>query len=329
MMHAGLTTVDPGLPSDPRRFPVAVEHVNADTTERFLWHFGNELESARARVAVWYWELAALRPDWVRNTRHYDEIWVASSFGRRAVSAVTNVPVAVVPPPVALPEGNGDGDPGRFGIASDAFVFLYVFDYSSYVDRKNPACLVDAFIAEFAGEPDVVLALKVSHADRASAGFAEFSETVASHANIRLMTEMLDDTSLRALFTRADCYVSPHRSEGFGLTVAEAMLRRCPVIATDYGSTTDFVTEETGYPLEYKLVEIGEDQGPYLHGYVWADPSREHLRILMRQVVTDVPAAVRRADAGRRLILEEYSHAAVGRRMLERLRPLYERSPRA
>lgn len=325
-MYPGLATADSGLTSDPRRFPLAIEHVNADTTERFLRRFGDALAGTRARVAVWYWELAALRADWVQNTLHYDEIWVASAYGQRAVSAVTNVPVALVPPPVTLSRAGGGPGRGAYGIPSDAFVFLYVFDYSSYVDRKNPFCLVDAFVDEFGAEPDVRLVLKISHADPRSVGFQRLCETATAHPNITLIHEVFDDAALHALFTRADCYVSPHRSEGFGLTVAEAMLRGCPVIATDYSSTTDFVTPETGFPLEYMLVEIAEDQGPYQRGYVWADPSREHLRILMRRVVDDAAGTRRRAEAGRRFIEERYSLRAVGERMVGRLRRLHDES---
>ncbi len=324
-LYTGVTSVDTGLASDPRRFPITVEHVNADSTERFLWHFGDDLASARARVAVWYWELAAFRPDWIPNTRYYDEIWVASRFVQRSVSAVTNVPVVVVPPPVTL-TAPGELRPvrKRFGVSDEQFLFLYVFDYSSYVDRKNPFCLVDAFIDEFSAEPDVHLLLKLSHADPTAAGYGRLMAAAEAHDNITLASDLLDDADLESLFRTADCYVSPHRSEGFGLTPAEAMLRDCPVIATDYGATTDFLTPETGFPLEYTLVELEEDQGPYPRGYVWADASREHLRSLLRRVVDDVPEARRRAEAGRRLILEQYSVAAAGDRIQRRLRPLYD-----
>ena len=217
----------------------------------------------------------------------------------------------------------------RFGIPREQFLFLYVFDYSSYVDRKNPDCLVDAFVDEFFGEPDVGLVLKVSHADAAAAGYGRLIAAAEAHSNITLISEMLDQADLETLFRTADCYVSPHRSEGFGLTVAEAMLRGCPVIATDYGATTDFLTPETGFPLEYTLVELEEDQGPYPRGYVWADPSREHLRGLLREVTQDVSAARGRAAAGRRLMDEEYSFAAVGGRMRSRLLRLHEGDARA
>ena len=330
-LFEGVTVVEPGLESDSRRFPLTIEHVNADSTERFLWHFGGDVAGASARVAVWYWELAAFRPDWIGNIRHYDEIWVGSQFGRRAVAAVTNVPVVVVPPPVTLSSGGGEVRPirERFGIPREQFFFLYVFDYSSYVDRKNPFCLVDAFVDEFSGEPNVGLVLKVSHADAAAAGYRRLVAAAEAHSNITFISEVLDQADLEALFQTADCYVSPHRSEGFGLTVAEAMLRDCPVIATDYGATTDFLTPETGFPLEYSLVELEEDQGPYPHGFVWADPSREHLRLLLREVAGDVPAARRRAAAGRRLISEEFSFAAAGERMRRRLLCLHEGAARA
>ena len=321
----GLTVVDPETPSDPRRFPLTIEHVNADTTERFLWHFGDELRGATARVAMWYWELAAFRPEWIGNADQYDEVWVASRFGQRSVAAMTNVPVAVCPPPVPQPPAAGDVDVrARLGVPEDAFLFLYVFDYSSFVDRKNPSCLVDAFVAGFAGQPEVRLVLKVSHPDRSAPGFQALLQAAARHPNLHLVDEMLELAELHALFAAADCYVSPHRSEGFGLTLAEAMLRGTPVIATDYGSTTDFISPDTGYPIEYQLVELQEDQGPYPRGYVWADPSREHLRQLMRAVVDDPGGARRTAEAGRRLISEEYSPAAAGARMRGRLLHLYE-----
>jgi glycosyltransferase involved in cell wall biosynthesis len=323
-MYPGLASLDPGLTSDSRRFPLVVAHVNADTTDAFLWRYGGQLTGARARVGVWFWELAALRSDWILNTLRYDEIWVASRFGQRAVAAVTNVPVEVVPPPVLAPvAGDGASARRRLGIPDEDFVFLYVFDYSSYVDRKNPLCLVDAFLDEFKDQDGVWLVLKVTNVHPDDVGFRRLQQAAASHGRLLLVTDVLSPGDLGALFAMSECYVSPHRSEGFGLTVAEAMLSGCTVIATDYGATTDFITPETGFPLEYSLVEIDEDRGPYRRGYVWADPSREHLRSLMREVIADVPAARMRAAAGRQFIETRYGLDAAGERMLHRLQRLY------
>jgi glycosyltransferase involved in cell wall biosynthesis len=322
-MYPGVARTDAALYSDPRRFPVSIEHVNADTTARFLRRFGRELSGLSARIAVWYWELAAFRPDWLVSIEPYDEIWVASSFGRRAVSAVTNTPVVVLPPPVTLVHDAAPAQRAAFGIPDAAFVFLYVFDYSSYVDRKNPFCLTDAFVTEFGDDPRTVLVLKVSHGDTTADGFRRLEDLAREHANVTLIGDILDGPSLAGLFEASDCYVSPHRSEGFGLTVAEAMLRGLPVIATDYGSTTDFLSKATGYPLRFELSEIEADQGPYSKGYVWADASREHLRELMRHVFDHPEDARAKGAAGRAFVREAYSVEAVGTRMRQRLGNLH------
>jgi glycosyltransferase involved in cell wall biosynthesis len=318
------TPAEHDLHSDTRRFALTIEHINADTTDAFMERFGTQLRGVSARVAVWYWELAAFRPDWISRARWYDEIWVASEFGRRAVAAMTNVPVRVVPPPMTLSPARGQSGREQFHIPEDSFVFLYVFDHASLVDRKNPFCLVDAFVAEFAGDPGACLVLKVSHVNHDAPAYQVLEEATTGHPNVVVVAEMLDEADLANLFEAADCYVSPHRSEGFGLTVAESMLRGRPVIATGYGATTDFVSAQTGYPIEYSLVEIEEDTGPYLRGHVWADPSREHLRRLLRQVVDDPAAARVRGEAGRRLMEERYSPAAAGARMRAHLLRLHE-----
>ena len=65
------------------------------------------------------------------------------------------------------------------------------------------------------------------------------------------------------MIASCDCYVSLHRSEGFGLTMAEAMYFGRPVIATGYSGNLDFMTEENSYLVPHTLVEIGPDANPY------------------------------------------------------------------
>jgi glycosyltransferase involved in cell wall biosynthesis len=91
------------------------------------------------------------------------------------------------------------------------------------------------------------------------------------------------------LIAAADCYVSLHRSEGFGYTMAEAMYLGKPVIATGWSGNTDFMSETNSYLVNYKLVKIDSDYGPYQRGQTWADPNIGHAASLMRRVV-DMPA---------------------------------------
>jgi glycosyltransferase involved in cell wall biosynthesis len=316
----------PGLGGAARReraetpcHAVSIVHINADSVHR-VWHFhGRSLARARYRIGIWVWELAAFREEWCDELRHFDEIWVPSAFCRRAVQAVTAKPVIVVPHVVSADAAPEPGWRERLGLDAGHLVFLYVFDASSMVERKNPRCLVEAFQAAFPGDERVRLVLKVSHADSDPA-FSDYLTTLtARDARCVVLRETLGTEALAGLMRAADCYVSPHRTEGFGLTVAEAMALGVPVIATDYGGTADFVTDAVGFPLRYRLVEIAQSHGPYTQGAVWSEPSREHLTGLLRAVAADPPAAAARGQRARAHMREAYSAAAVGRRMRERL----------
>ena len=69
--------------------------------------------------------------------------------------------------------------------------------------------------------------------------------------------------------------MSLHRSEGFGLTLAEAMHAGKPTIATAYGGNVDFMDNETSCLIDYKLIELERNFGPYMKGAVWAEPDVE------------------------------------------------------
>jgi glycosyltransferase involved in cell wall biosynthesis len=302
------------------RHPISLVHVNADSVHRFLHFHARSFEQARYRIGIWVCELPALRDEWWSEISRFDEIWVPSRFCQRAVRAITAKPVIVVPPAVSADAPPRPGADGKLPIGrGDTFSFLYVFDASSFVERKNPHCLVDAFEAAFSDRDRVRLVLKVSNADRYPE-FSAYLDTLAERdARIVVLRQTMRAGELARLFRSADCYVSPHRTEGFGLTVAEAMAAGLPVIATDYGGTVDFVTEELGFPLRCRLVEVDRDHGPYAKGAVWSDPSREHLRQLLRDVVDNPGAAAARGQRARACMLEDYSAEAVGRRISGRL----------
>jgi glycosyltransferase involved in cell wall biosynthesis len=301
------------------RYPISLIHINADCVHRFLHFHGRSFARAQYKIGIWTWELPALREEWWSELRHFDEIWVPSTFCQRAVQAMTVKPVRVVPHVVSASEVLQPGCREKLQIAVDEFAFLYVFDASSVVERKNPHCLLCAFEAAFSDHDRVRLVLKVSNADEDPEFSGYLDALVERNARCVVLRQTMETRELAGLVRASDCYVSPHRAEGFGLTVAEAMALGVPVIATDYGGTVDFVTEEVGFPLRYRLVELDRDHGPYAKGAIWADPSREHLQELLRSVVADPPAAAARGQRARARMLQDYSAAAVGRRIAERL----------
>ena len=132
------------------------------------------------------------------------------------------------------------------------------------------------------------------------------------------------DTSLSrddmvALLACIDCYVSLHRSEGFGLGMAEAMALDKPVIATGYSGNTEFVTPNTGYPVPFTLKPVLPHEYVHTTGQVWADPDEDACAAAMREIVDHPDAAAARARAGRAFVEDRYGAATVGRLAAERL----------
>jgi glycosyltransferase involved in cell wall biosynthesis len=141
-------------------------------------------------------------------------------------------------------------------------------------------------------------------------------------ADVSIEDRALEPAELGALFASCDAYVSLHRCEGFGFPIAEAMASGKPVIATDYSGSTDFLDEETGFPVRWKPWTLGWPLRDYEVGTVWAEPDEAHAVETMRRVFSDSAERERRAEAGRRRMREIYGPQAVGGRIAERLEAL-------
>ncbi|HEX5406362.1 MAG TPA: glycosyltransferase family 4 protein [Pseudonocardiaceae bacterium] len=280
------------------RFPVSVMTVNSDQTELLLASYP-EVGYRRYRIGLWAWELEEL-PPWQREGfAHVDEIWTVSEFCRAAFAKHANVPVKVVPVPVRDP--GGPSRPAR--VPGRPVRFFFAFDYNSTGQRKNPWGLVTAFRRAFPGRDDVRLVIKATNAQLNVRAAEQLRAHVAGDPRIELLERYLSVAELHDLYGSSDCYVSLHRSEGFGLTVAEAMARAIPVIATDYSSTTEFFDAQVGWPIPCTMVEVGPGWYPYQEDARWAEPDLDAAADAMRQVADDPAEAARRGDAAREYIL--------------------------
>ena len=147
----------------------------------------------------------------------------------------------------------------------------------------------------------------------------EALKRIAGDARVEILNDYMSREELLDLLAAADCYVSLHRSEGFGLTILEWIALGKPVIATGYSGCADFLNPRTGFPVGYRLVPIPRNLGPYRKGDFWADPDRDEAARLMRRVRENPIEAARIADQGRIEVLSSWSVSAAGRRMAARL----------
>ncbi|TNC27352.1 FkbM family methyltransferase [Amycolatopsis alkalitolerans] len=284
------------------RFPISVLAVNADMTRPLLGAH-REVGHDRYRIGLWAWELEDF-PGWMHEAFGLlDEVWTVSDFCRTAFAKHAPIPVKTIPVPVRDP-----GEPARpERTPGDPVRFLFAFDFNSVAQRKNPWGAVAAFQKAFPGREDVRLTIKTINGRSHPLEAERLRAAVAGDGRIELIEHYLSLDELHQLYEDSSCYVSLHRSEGFGLTVAEAMARAMPVISTDYSSTTEFLDEHTGWPIPYELVKVGKGCGPYEAESSWAEPDLDAAAAAMRQVADDPAEAGRRGRQAREHILRTRS----------------------
>lgn len=276
------------------------------------------------RVACWSWELEDFPRHAVERGGLANEVWTPSEFCARSVrAAMPGAPVFAVQPAVTLPPFP-PRPRGDFGLPADHFVFLFMFDLASGMERKNPLGLIRAFRRAFRPGEAVHLAIKVSRGAAHPAEFAELCRDAAA-AGATVIDRVMPRADVCALLANCDAYVSLHRSEGFGFTTAEAMLMGKPTIATGYSGNLDFMTTDNSFLVEYDRVPLARDHGPYPKGCVWADPSEAHAAGLMRRVFNGREGAAAVAARGRATVATFLSREAAARRMTARLAEIARR----
>ena len=282
------------------RFPVSIIAVNADHTDLVLANHP-EVAHQRYRIGLWAWELEDFPAAQRTAFGLVDEVWTVSEFARRSIAAHATVPVKVFPVPLADP-----GEPPTHR-GSGPVRFLFAFDFNSTGGRKNPWGLVSAFQQAFPGRDDVELVIRANNAHRNTAAAERLRYLIGDDRRIDVRERFLSTAELDELYASSTAYVSLHRSEGFGLTVAEAMVRGLPVICTDYSSTTEFVPDGVGWRIPYTMTDVGPGWPPYPPDGRWAEPDPAAAVLALRAVADDPTEAARRGAAGRAHILRTRS----------------------
>ena len=259
-------------------------------------------EAGRKVVGFWFWEVASF-PDRLRPAFELvDEIWVATEFVAGAIGGAPGSPlVRLMPYP--LPNNVEAVERERLRVAfarahtidDDRFVVSFSFDYDSVADRKNPWGAVHAYRTAFPedGMPLddgrlPLLIVKAIGAERHPTDHDRLLHAIGDRADVMLLERQFDDGLQLGLFARSDAYLSLHRGEGLGLTIAEAMSVGCPVICTGYGGNMSFCTKESAFIVRHALIEIPANTPVYAGCGQWAEPSIEHAAAFLR-VVADEP----------------------------------------
>ncbi len=301
-------------------FDTTVICVNADLTPAVAATVP-ELMRRSYRIGMWYWEVEEFPASQHGGFGPLDEVWVATDFVRRAIEPHSPVPVRTLTPP--LPQRGPEPTLSRADLGlPEAPLFLFSFDYLSTAERKNPVGLVDAFERAFRPGEGPVLVIKSINADKRVVDAERLRLRAAARPDVILLEEYLEPAARDALVAHCDCYVSLHRAEGLGLTMAEAMAWGKPVIATGYSGNLQFMHDENSFLVPWTPAPIPAHAEPYPAGGVWADPDLDAAAAAMRLVVDAPDVAAARGARAAHDIATLHTADVAGARIAARLAEL-------
>lgn len=276
-------------------FPVAsslannVDHallaINADNIRHLASYMDPAHVATNRRLGLFFWELPVFPGVWSSATDMLDEVWVATSFVRDSLASATTKPVHIVPLPVPLNDLDQAESRSELGLPADRPIYLVTFDFNSYPQRKNPIAAVRAFIDAFpkASTSAPLLVVKCHGAHNRSGHEAALHAAVDGHNHIMLIDRVMSKPEMLQLQAACDVHVSLHRSEGFGLNLAEAMAAGKLAVGTNFSGNVDFMTPANSLLIDYKMQRLEKDDYVFWHGQWWADPDHDHAVAALRQ----------------------------------------------
>lgn len=294
---------------------IRVFHINGDEVEPALAHLralGQAVDGGY-NIILPAWELPKFPHVWRDGVASFDRIWACSYFMQDSLAAsgldsdhVGNATEFSIQPFLSR---------RCFGIRESAFAVLNFSDESSYPARKNSQGVVNVYDRLRRERPydDIQLVMKVKSGE---GNASPFLQTVHDRVpDAALVGRRLSDFEMRSLMWSSDCFVSLHRSEGYGRGPAEAMFMGRAAMATGWSGNMDYMTPESSFIVPYELVTVGADEYPEAMGQHWAEPDEDAALFLLKRMMDD-PAETRSiARQGRRRAMQVCTNRAMGARM--------------
>jgi GT2 family glycosyltransferase/glycosyltransferase involved in cell wall biosynthesis len=302
-------------------YDTALIYLNADTLTGSSEIIPRSALTGKRRIGFWHWELPMFPHVWTPAIDLVDEIWTPSRFVAESIGTATTKPIRIVPHAVSVTHHPARMARNRLGLPDGGFLFLSVFDTNSYLARKNPEAVVRAFIDAFPDrtQSSPLLIIKCHGTTGRGPRFESLLQSIASDHRITLIDRVFSSEEMSLLFASCDALVSLHRSEGYGLNLAEAMAHGKLAIATGFSGNTEFMTDRNSILVPYAMKAVGRDEYVCGAGQWWAEPDHAASVEAMRLAVTHPSLVAKLSDRARQDIERDNSYERVGRLLVAAL----------
>lgn len=306
--------------------PINLVIVNPHLVHELDKNIPDIIMTQKFNIAYWSSHLDELPEKWSSVLSGFEAVFCASDFIKERIENSsgyngTTVEVLRVPLATRVKEIDFQNSTSLVDILSHRkkgekpFVFFTEFDFDS-MERKNPEAAISAFIDAFPATDDVQqkyqLIVKSNYAPTVE---IRKLKAITNHdPRVVFVNEFLSDAESEALLNYQDCFISLHRSESVGNNVLEAMRRKVPVIATNYGAHLEYITQFPAFAEDSCLFSISHKRD--LSRY-WVEPNKDSAILAMRKVVANncKQSLSDTASSWTDDIESKYSRAAVGKEL--------------
>lgn len=283
-----LETNIPLHPMPDHKQGVLILQLNGPEIVAGLQHLGMKRGRNWYTIGYWAWELTVFPKDWDKAFPFLSEIWAISEFTAKAIRQHSKAPDIHVIGHAVTPPDDIKPDRTKFDLDEQAFVFLTLADSMSSLIRKNPFVVIAAHKQAFGHDPNVQLIVKTRNIMRDPQAYDDLRSAIGDAKNIQILDVSLSEKDRWMLFESVDSIVSLHRSEGFGLTLAEGMALGKPVITTAWSGNMDFTSSDNSYLADYALIPCKDQYNIYKDKTAhWADVNQAEAIRLMKLVYED------------------------------------------
>jgi glycosyltransferase involved in cell wall biosynthesis len=288
--------------------------INADNVINLPHLMNPNLVGHNKRAGLFYWELPVFPGIWTKAFDPLDEVWVSSQFTADSLKSACTKPVHIVHLPVPLNERDPIEARKLLGLPADRLLYLVTFDFNSFPERKNPLAAVRAFVDAFphATDSSPLLVIKCHGIHNRDKYWPELQNAVGSSKNVILIDRVASREEMLNLQAAIDVYVSLHRSEGFGLNLAECMAAGKTVIATNFSGNLDFTHAGNSLLVDFDMRRLKENEYVAWQGQWWADPRHDDAVSALRLTESQPALRAELGQSAKDYVAKELSFERVG-----------------
>lgn len=234
---------------------INIFHVNINVITLFFASNKDLNIDGKYNIVYWAWEFPEVDKEKVEALNAFNELWVPSDFCVNIFTKYTPNPVIKIPHAIEIQNHSKEFNREEYHIPKNSKIYLTIFDSLSSTARKNPQATIESFLNVHSEDYGTYLIVKTFNSEK-SPNTQQLIKSYKDFSNVIFISEHFSKQKLFSLIQQCDVLMSLHGSEGFGLTMAEAMAYGKIVIGTGYSGNLEFMNVNNSFLVRYDLITI-------------------------------------------------------------------------